>query len=141
MAKKLTDEANGHNSSNAPIDQELLRKDIQEAMATRENVASSNQKHGAKLKTLGETRGYHMGAFKLLMQLAKKSHENAADFLRTFDAGREALQLGTASQPDLLDEAAFEAADPAKLAPIAAKADSGKKPSRPRRVRNPDEMI
>ena len=87
-----------------PIELETFKKDVENVMAAREKVANANQAHGTDIKTLESERGYHMGAFKQICTLAKKSPEQKADFLRTFMAGIEALEIGK-TQGDMFDDA------------------------------------
>lgn len=100
MARNLTDEK-------PEFDAEQLKKDLLDVMANREKVASANQAHGNKLKTLEETRGYHKQAFNTLMSLSKKSPDYLKDWKRTFDAGfavvEEMVSAGE-EQPDMLDQ-------------------------------------
>lgn len=101
MAKNLTDEK-------PKFDSEQLKKDLLDVMHNREKVASANQAHGNKLKTLEETRGYHKQAFNVLMSLSKKSPDYLKDWLRTFEAGIVVVQEMVAAgeeQGDLLDHA------------------------------------
>lgn len=100
--KKLTDDE--PNAAPEDIDLEQFKRDVQSAMVGREKVANANQAHGQTIKSLGEERGYNMQAFKAICTLAKVSSEKASDYLRTFNAGVEALQLGQ-EQPDLLEQA------------------------------------
>lgn len=99
--------ASGHNgAAPPPINGKQLVEDLDEAMGYREDVATANQEHGATLKAIAE---YNMQAFKALMTLKKKSSDAQADYLRTFNAGIEALGLGTPAQGDLLANGADKA--------------------------------
>jgi len=99
MAKDLMDE--GAEGRNLVFDSEQIVKDVANVVRSREKAGKANGDVGQQIKTLEEQRGYNRKAFNLLCQLAKQSSEGVADFLRTLNAGVEALKLGTEEQPDL----------------------------------------
>jgi len=100
MAKDLMDDG-AVDGRNLACDSEQMVKDVANVVRSREKAGKANGDVGQQVKTLEEQRGYNRKAFNLLCQLAKQSADGVADFLRTLNAGVEALKLGTEEQPDL----------------------------------------
>lgn len=143
MAKDLMDDDEFENAkpgAGEGFSEEQFRDDVSKVVRAREKAGKANGDVGNAVKTLEEQRGYNRKAFNLVCALAKQSSEGVADFLRTLNAGVEALKLGTTEQPDLFEDTGVddenEEATQAKVADLAterkARKSNGKakKPAR-----------